>query len=66
LARVEASLTEARQRSVNAHERAGRLDDRSGKAADAQRPYDAANAERQLIEDEAVKLAQRRDGPSAA
>lgn len=65
LAQVEASLAEARQRSVNAHERAGRLDADLGRAADAQRHYDAANDERQLI-DEAARVARRHDGPSAA
>lgn len=59
LAQVEASLAEARRRSVNAHERAGRLDEGAGKAADAQRHHDAANAERQLIQDEALKVKER-------
>jgi hypothetical protein len=66
LAQVEASLAEARRRSVNAHERAARLDEGTGRAEDAQRHYDAANAGRQLIEDEAVKVARRRAGPGAA
>jgi hypothetical protein len=61
LAQVEASLAEARQRSVNAHERAARLDARTGSGADAQRHYAAADHDRQLIEDEAVKVAQRRN-----
>ena len=59
LAQVEASLEEARRRSVNAHERTARVDDRSGRRADAQRHYEAADAGRQLIENEAMK-AQRR------
>ena len=66
LARVEAQLAEARQRSIDAHERAARLDDAMGKTADARRHYDAANDERQLIEDEALKGATRRKGPTAA
>jgi hypothetical protein len=66
LAQVEASLAEARQRSVNAHERAGRLDADLGRAADAQRHYDAANDERQLIDDEAERVARRHEGSSAA
>jgi hypothetical protein len=65
LAEVEASLADARRRSVNAHERAARLDRSTGKAADAQRHYEAANDERQLIQDEAVQVAQRRGGSSA-
>jgi DNA primase large subunit len=59
LAQVEASLAEARQRSVNAHERAGRLDAELGRDADAQRHHDAANDDRQLIEDAATEAAQR-------
>jgi hypothetical protein len=59
LARIEASLAASRQRSVNAHERAARLDEHMGKLADAQRHYDAANDDRQRIEDEAVKAAER-------
>jgi hypothetical protein len=66
LAQVEARLSEARRRSVNAHERTARLDSRAGRDADAERHYDAANDERQVIEDEAVKAAQRRDRPSGA
>ena len=61
LAKVEAALAEARRRSVNAHERAARLDALMGRAADAQRHYAAADDERQLIEDEAVRAARRRD-----
>jgi hypothetical protein len=66
LAQVEASLARARHRSVNAHERAGKLDDRVGKRADAQRHYDAADDERQLIEDAATSGAQRRARPTDA
>jgi hypothetical protein len=61
LAQVEASLAEARQRSVNAHERAARLDASTGRGADAQRHRVAADDDRQLIEDEAVRVAQRRN-----
>jgi hypothetical protein len=66
LAQVEASLAEARRRSVNAHERAARLDDHVGRIEDAQRHYAAADAERQLIEDEAVNPPARRPLPSAS
>jgi hypothetical protein len=53
LAQVQKTLAEARQRSVNAHERAARVDEERGKVADAAAHREAADRERQLIDDEA-------------
>lgn len=59
LAELEVTLAQARQRSVNAHERAARLDAAVGLQGDAERHQDAADRERQLIDDEAVRVARR-------
>lgn len=53
LARVRLSLAEARRRSVNAHERAARVDASVGKHADAARHHEAADRDRRLTDDEA-------------
>ena len=60
LAELELTLAQARQRSVNAHERAAHLDELVGQKADAQRHRIAADQERQVIDDEAVRVAERR------
>jgi hypothetical protein len=59
LAHVERSLAKARERSANAHERAARLDEEVGKDADAARHHEAADRDRQLIDDEARQSVER-------
>jgi hypothetical protein len=59
LAHVERSLAKARERSANAHERAARLDEEAGKGVDAARHHEAADEDRQLIDQEARRSAER-------
>ena len=59
LAQLELSLGKSRQRSVNSHESAARVDDAVGKNAEAAHHRAAADQERQLIEDEAQQAAAR-------
>lgn len=57
---LETSLATARQRSVNAHESAARADSAVGKHKEAAAHREAADRERQTINDEALEAERRR------
>jgi hypothetical protein len=63
LADLRVSLAAARQRSVNAHESAARMDDGVGRTVAAQQHRDAADADRQLIDREAAQADEWRQAP---